>query len=53
VRAPNGKITEFDVPGAGKTYSESEDPLEINPAGVIAGFFVDARNVYHGFLRLP
>jgi len=31
----------------------SEDPLEINPAGVIAGFFVDASNVYHGFLRMP
>ena len=39
--------------GAGKTSGESEDPLEINPAGVSAGFFVDASNVYHGFLRLP
>jgi hypothetical protein len=41
-------ITTFDPPGSVKTYCES-----INPAGAITGYFFDANNLIHGFLRAP
>src|SRR5207237_1242562 len=61
LRSPDGSLTTFDVPGAGTgsgpggvaigdlnqgTFAEN-----INPAGAIAGFYRDASNVTHGFLR--
>jgi hypothetical protein len=39
-----GTFITFDAPGAG---------TGINPAGVIMGLYIDANNVYHGFLLLP
>src|SRR5262249_10538051 len=56
VRAANGTITTFDVPGAGTgpgqgTFPGSVDCL--NPAGVITGSYADASNVNHGFVRTP
>jgi hypothetical protein len=56
VRARNGKITTFDAPGAGTapgqgTYPSACDAL--NPGGAIAGVYVDANNVNHGFVRDP
>lgn len=50
VRAPDGTITVFDVPGAGPggTYSSC-----INSEGVIVGSYVDPSGVNHGFLRAP
>jgi len=47
VRAPDGTITTFDVPGAVVTA-----PLGINPAGTITGLFVTVSNVF-GFVRAP
>jgi hypothetical protein len=49
VRAPDGAITTFDVPGSTGTGF----PISINPAGEIAGNYSDANFVGHGFLRIP
>ena len=47
IRAQNGAVTEFDVPGAGpETFVSS-----INPAGTITGYYEDENVVYHGFVR--
>jgi hypothetical protein len=56
LRAPDGTITTFDAPGAGTgsgqgTLTSSTDGL--NPAGAIAGAYLDASNVYHGYVRAP
>jgi hypothetical protein len=46
VRAPGGKITEFDPTGSIFT-----NPNAINEPGEITGFYFDANFVGHGFLR--
>ena len=54
VRAASGTITPFDVPGAGTTGSaqgQGTQPLSINSAGDIAGFYVGANGGFHGFMR--
>ena len=47
VRAADGTFTTFDSPGAVK----GTEPLAINPAGTITGFYIDASSLGHGFLR--
>jgi len=49
VRALNGLITTFDPPGAGGF--QGTQPQAINPRGLIAGYYTDSNNVFHGFLR--
>jgi predicted membrane protein len=44
-------VTTFDVPGAGTGPGQGTNPYAINPAGTIAGQYVDASDVFHGFLR--
>ena len=56
VRAPGGAINSFDAPGAGTgayqgTYMASYEGLNVE--GQIAGWYVDANNVYHGYVRAP
>ena len=54
VRAASGKITPFDVTGAGTTGSvqgQGTQPISINSVGDIAGFYVDAKGGFHGFVR--
>jgi hypothetical protein len=58
MRAPDGTMTEYDVPGAGTGMYQGTNAAwfipawgGINPAGTVTGFYVDANNVYHGFLR--
>jgi hypothetical protein len=53
LRARDGAFTTFDAPGAGigTNYNQGTLALGINPAGVITGFYVDANNVAHGYLR--
>jgi hypothetical protein len=50
-------ITNFDAPGAGTVPNsyplQGTFPTGINPAGAIAGYYVDANGVNHGFLRAP
>jgi hypothetical protein len=41
-------IITFDPPGSTFTIAQS-----INPSGTIAGYYQDASNVLHGFLRVP
>lgn len=58
LRAPNGTIPTFDAPGAcssdvmacsgGGTY-----PVSINNLGLVTGYYIDATNLGHGFLRTP
>jgi hypothetical protein len=53
LRAPWGEITTYDVPGAGPEgigcYSDCA--LGLNNRGDITGSYLDANNVYHGFVR--
>ncbi len=53
VRSPSGHITTFDAPGAGTDGSKAQGtfPSAINADGKIAGYFRDAANVFHGFVR--
>ena len=44
-------ITTFDAPGAGTGPGQGTIPYAINLGSTIAGFYLDASNVYHGFLR--
>jgi hypothetical protein len=54
VRAPNGAITTFDVPGAGTGSGQGTiGGSGINPAGAVTGEYLDASNVFHGFVRAP
>jgi hypothetical protein len=63
MRAPDGTISTFDAPGAGTPMgfcvppflicSSGTQAASINPAGVIAGQYVDASAVFHGFVRAP
>jgi hypothetical protein len=46
-------IMTFDVPGAGTSPFQGTFAIDIAPTGEIAGEFVDANNVQHGFLRTP
>ena len=48
VRDKHGAIIEFDVPGAaGMAFSVRS----IAPNGAVTGFYFDANNVVHGFVR--
>jgi hypothetical protein len=57
VRAPNGAITTFDVPGAGTAAFQGTLAFTpsgaISAAGTILGNYIDASNVVHGFVRAP
>ena len=44
-------ITAFDAPGAGTGPGQGTLAFVINPSGAIEGQYVDANNVFHGFLR--
>jgi hypothetical protein len=52
LRTARGKITTFDVRGAGTGNWQGTLPLNITPDGATTGWYIDANNVYHGFLRL-
>jgi hypothetical protein len=53
LRSPWGEITTFDVPGEGSQgigcYSDCS--VGLNDWGAITGYYLDANNVYHGFVR--
>jgi len=53
VRFANGTITTFDVPGAGTDPGQGTLANAANVEGLIAGEFVDANYVSHGFVRAP
>lgn len=47
------RIITFDVPGAGTGAGQGTIPFGIDSRGTIIGWYVDASNVNHGFLRDP
>ena len=51
LRAPDGTITVYDVPGGGTGPYQGTYPTGINDAGTAEGFDSDSSNVNHGFLR--
>jgi hypothetical protein len=52
LRAADGTITEFDVPGAPVNVAHrGTSPTDINASGVITGMMEDTNTVRHGFLR--
>src|SRR5215471_10760828 len=44
-------VTSFDAPGAGTGPNQGTQPFGINPSGVITGFYTDAGDANHGFMR--
>jgi hypothetical protein len=57
IRSPDGKLTTFDVPGAGTgSYQGTGCPgcsSGFNLWGAIAGTYTDVNSVSHGYLRSP
>jgi probable HAF family extracellular repeat protein len=57
IRRPDGTLTTFDAPGAGTgSYQGTGCPgcaRGLNQLGAIAGTYIDANSVQHGFLRSP
>lgn len=45
------KIITFDIPGAGTSPGQGTVPFGIDARGTIIGWYVDASNVDHGFVR--
>lgn len=43
----------IDAPGAGTGVGQGTCAAGNNSAGAVAGWYVDANNVAHGFLRTP
>lgn len=44
-------ITTFDVAAAGTAAGQGTIPINIDAAGNVTGFYVDANGLFHGFLR--
>jgi uncharacterized membrane protein len=55
VRSPWGQVTTFDPPGEGPygIGCAADCPIGLNDLGAITGIYLDANNVYHGFVRSP
>jgi len=49
----HAKLILFDAPNEGTGAGQGTFPFDINPAGAITGYYIDASSVYHGFLRTP
>ncbi|MGA7048496.1 MAG: hypothetical protein WBY98_19685, partial [Candidatus Sulfotelmatobacter sp.] len=47
----DAKFITFNAPGAGTGAGQGTISNSINPAGAITGYYLDASDVYHGFLR--
>jgi hypothetical protein len=56
LRSPDGKITTFEPPGAGTGFYQGtfwNQIAGLNDWGAVTATYLDANNVYHGFLRSP
>src|SRR5215469_6023323 len=45
------QITTIDPPGAGTAPGQGTFPQQNLNSGVIVGYYIDAKNVSHGFIR--
>ncbi|HEX3429653.1 MAG TPA: hypothetical protein VHT03_02110 [Rhizomicrobium sp.] len=52
LRAPDGNITTFDAPDAGRGPNQGTFAVKITNHENIVGWYQDASSVYHGFERL-
>ena len=50
MRNARGAFTTFDAPGAGTGGFQGTFPISNDASGGVTGFYLDANNVYHGFL---
>jgi hypothetical protein len=48
---PPPEFSTIDAPGAGNTHALGTTPQDINASGIITGYFTDANNTSHGFVR--
>ena len=55
LRSPLGEIATYDVPGERPQGIGcfNDCSIGLNDFGVITGYYLDANNVYHGFVRNP
>jgi len=55
LRNPDGAFATFEAPGADTNAGDYNGtfPISISSSGAITGYYVDASNVFHGFLRRP
>jgi hypothetical protein len=57
LRSPDGKLTTFDVPGAGTGSGQGTNcpgcAPGLNQWGAVAGIYSDANSVNHGYVRSP
>jgi hypothetical protein len=55
LRTPAGTFINFDAPGEGPygVGCAADCPIGLNDLGAITGIYLDANNVFHGFLRSP
>lgn len=51
MRATDGTLTTFDVPGEGTGEGQGPITAYINDAGQVAGYYYDSNNITHGYLR--
>jgi hypothetical protein len=51
LRNVNGEFITFSAPGDGLGSSQSTTPTSLNNKGQVTGWYVDANNGVHGFLR--
>ena len=51
----DARLITFDAPGAGTSAGQGTETLvgAISPSGAVTGPYIDANNVFHGFLRTP
>jgi hypothetical protein len=47
---PPPAFTNIDAPGAGATSPQGTFGIAISSEGAVAGYFIDANNVFHGFI---
>jgi hypothetical protein len=51
VQSAASTISSFEAPGAGTHAGQGTLATSINSAGTVAGYYLDAAGVYHGFVR--
>jgi predicted membrane protein len=53
VRATNGTLTAFSIPGAGTGTLQGTVGVGINTSGAVTGTYLDSSSVFHGFVLSP